>query len=250
MPIRFAGSPPTTPLKNAAEHLRYSPIVRVKREPLTAHGGIVVHRSTSKTVRPLPRQVNGFTEIKSNPNSIMIGEHEDTQNLPLRAVADLKPDLRVLDVGCGDGHLVRHLRRLGLNAEGVDTEPSRLLKGTDHFIQKPFEKTTLPPESYDRIYSNCAVFAYPLQESETVALRRDSLRKISELLKPGGHARLGSVRDFEQLQTLIREEKLPLTVTDVIDKEFPASDFHPYVQLTKTGGLPTSLSASVLDRLA
>ena len=36
------------------------------------------------------------------------------------AVADVRPGMRVLDLGCGRGEIVRHCMRLGIEAYGID----------------------------------------------------------------------------------------------------------------------------------
>ncbi|MDA1016777.1 MAG: hypothetical protein O3A00_20255 [Planctomycetota bacterium] len=45
---------------------------------------------------------------------------------------------RILDVGCGDGQLVRFLRRLGLDAEGFDDELGSVVTAEESAPQATF----------------------------------------------------------------------------------------------------------------
>lgn len=48
------------------------------------------------------------------------GQHLSRRLAQSFAVADVRPGMRVLDVGCGRGEIVRHCLRLGIEAYGID----------------------------------------------------------------------------------------------------------------------------------
>lgn len=48
------------------------------------------------------------------------GEHLSRRLHDAFAVADVRPGMRVLDVGCGRGEILRHCMRLGIEAQGLD----------------------------------------------------------------------------------------------------------------------------------
>ena len=87
-----------------------------------------------------------------------------------------------LDVGCGDGLLVRKLARLAKRATGIDSSPTmiaqaRALAPELDFIEGDFLTTDLPTEGFDFICSVAAIHHLDF----TAALTR-----MRELLRPGG----------------------------------------------------------------
>jgi cyclopropane fatty-acyl-phospholipid synthase-like methyltransferase len=48
------------------------------------------------------------------------GEHLSRRLRDAFAVAEVQPGMRVLDVGCGRGEILRHCMKLGIEAYGVD----------------------------------------------------------------------------------------------------------------------------------
>lgn len=48
------------------------------------------------------------------------GEHLSRRLRDAFAVADVRPGMRLLDVGCGRGEILRHCMRLGVEAQGID----------------------------------------------------------------------------------------------------------------------------------
>jgi SAM-dependent methyltransferase len=79
---------------------------------------------------------------------------------------------RILDVGCGDGSLVEHLRELGLDAVGVDPRaPAR-----PHLIQSRVEDLG----AMERFDAVCAVMSLHHADLES------TLARVLELLRPDG----------------------------------------------------------------
>lgn len=93
---------------------------------------------------------------------------------------------RVLDIGCGDGHLLDLLRvgRPGdrLQLEGVEFSARAAAAAEQagfHVYRGPIENVALPPESFDLIIMN--------QLIEHVREPRAVLERVRDALRPGGH---------------------------------------------------------------
>jgi 2-polyprenyl-3-methyl-5-hydroxy-6-metoxy-1,4-benzoquinol methylase len=80
-------------------------------------------------------------------------------------LAELKPGMTILDVGCGRGEVVFHCARLGCNATGIDFSQQVLdvaeqahknldmsYSGRAKFIRGDVNKVDFPEKSFDRIF--------------------------------------------------------------------------------------------------
>jgi ubiquinone/menaquinone biosynthesis C-methylase UbiE len=117
----------------------------------------------------------------------------------LLAWAELKPEHRVLDVGCGTGSLVIQLRRQHPNVEviGLDPDPKALARArrkaqsaavSVQFDQGFSHALGYPSASFDRVFSSFMFHHLPHGE------REKTLGEIYRILKPGGRLLL---LDFE-----------------------------------------------------
>jgi SAM-dependent methyltransferase len=92
--------------------------------------------------------------------------------------------LRVLDVGCGAGRvlsLFKQYHRGAIETVGLDFDEkaAALTRSKGHAaIQGMFEKTDMPPGSFDCVYSSHVI--------EHVADPASFLKKVKSVLKPGG----------------------------------------------------------------
>ena len=112
-----------------------------------------------------------------------------TQGLTIRLL-DLKPDSKVLDVGCGTGHAVLHVASIVSTGKacGIDVSPGMVakasskvpqeLKGIAEFVQASSEDIPYPNAYFDYVLCTNSFHHYP-----------DPLQALSEMgrvLKPGG----------------------------------------------------------------
>lgn len=104
-------------------------------------------------------------------------------------ISDLyNPDTQVLDLGCGEGRVVRHLISRGIKAEnivGTDVsgrllDKARLTSPEARFLQGSLDEIQLPPASFDLITANM-VFHH--MDNETF---ENTLDRIYNLLRPTG----------------------------------------------------------------
>jgi SAM-dependent methyltransferase len=93
----------------------------------------------------------------------------------------------VVDVGCGDGWLVRAMTRMGAHVTGVEVSPKHLAHaqqippaGDEHYIQGVAEDLPLPTRSVDVV-----VFFNSLHHVDEPGLFK-ALRESARVLKSGG----------------------------------------------------------------
>lgn len=118
----------------------------------------------------------------------------------------IRPDMRVLDVACGDGYytelLAERLSEAG-TIIGVDTDAEMIAKANDRlrcsqlecgfeFVQGKLDQLARASDRFDLVF--CAQSLYSLPEPVTV------LRQIRDLLRPGGIAVVFENDSLHQLQ--------------------------------------------------
>jgi cyclopropane fatty-acyl-phospholipid synthase-like methyltransferase len=108
------------------------------------------------------------------------------------AVAAVQPGMKVLDVGCGRGEILRHCARLGADAYGVDYAPvavdmaskalagERQAPGKTGVAQSDAKRLPFPNEFFDRaLMFDVVEHLYPWELDQ-------SLAEVARVLKPGG----------------------------------------------------------------
>ncbi len=115
----------------------------------------------------------------------MEGHHLDI-TLKTIAFMDLRPDDRVLDLGCGSGWATRLLAKQAAEATGVDVsdqmvkqaEEASKAQGNVKFVQGSAQKIPSPDNSFDKMLSVESFYYYADQDA--------ALDEIFRVMAPGG----------------------------------------------------------------
>lgn len=111
--------------------------------------------------------------------------HDVSQNIAaLLQHIETAPPHVILDFGCGPGRDLQVFAALGHTAIGLEGSArfaamARTYSGCTVW-QQDFLKLDLPPQHFDGVYANAALFHVPAQELPRV------LRELHATLKPGG----------------------------------------------------------------
>ena len=93
----------------------------------------------------------------------------------------LEPGQRVLEVGCGQGHLTVRLAERGIDVVGIDANASAPeVSGSDRVMYMKAEDLEFPDEEFDAIVSVHAIEHIPPLEQ--------AMAEMARVLKPGGQA--------------------------------------------------------------
>jgi trans-aconitate methyltransferase len=113
-----------------------------------------------------------------------------------------QPGERILDLGCGTGHLTQRIADSGADVTGIDASPDMIGQARQNFPKLTFvlqNATELRFENeFDAIFSNAAL--HWMMEATTVAER------MAEALKPGGRlvAELGGEGNIDAIVDAIQ----------------------------------------------
>jgi len=95
---------------------------------------------------------------------------------------DPKPGERILDVGCGTGHLTHEIRERGAKVVGMDSSPSMLQEARSAYPDLEFVQADASAfvfkEPFDAIFSNAAL--------HWVTDAENAVTCMSQALRPGG----------------------------------------------------------------
>jgi len=93
----------------------------------------------------------------------------------------LRPGQRVLEVGCGQGHLTMRLAERGIDVVGIDANPTAPdVSGSDRVLHMRAEDLAFPDAEFDAIVSVHAIEHIPPLE--------EAVSEMARVLKPGGQA--------------------------------------------------------------
>lgn len=93
----------------------------------------------------------------------------------------LRPGERVLEVGCGQGHLTKALADRGVDITGIDVNPNaREIAGSERVMHMSASDLDFESESFDAVISVHAIEHIPPLE--------EALSEMVRVLKPAGRA--------------------------------------------------------------
>ncbi len=93
----------------------------------------------------------------------------------------LRPGDRVLEVGCGQGHLTTRLADRGVDVVGIDANPNAPeVSGSERVLCMRAESLEFPDDEFDAIVSVHAIEHIPGLEQ--------AVSEMARVLKPGGQA--------------------------------------------------------------
>jgi len=104
------------------------------------------------------------------------------QSVDLIGLLDPQPGERILDLGCGTGHLTAQIAAQGAEVIGLDSSPSMVALARQNFPKLKFQLANAQDfhfdEPFDAVFSNAAL--HWVREANA------AVRCIAEALKPGG----------------------------------------------------------------
>ncbi|HEV2298454.1 MAG TPA: methyltransferase domain-containing protein [Candidatus Acidoferrales bacterium] len=156
-----------------------------------------------------------------------------------------QPGERILDIGCGTGHLTAQIAKTGAHVTGVDRSPEMIGRAQQEYPDLRFHvmdaREIAFPESFDAVFSNATL--HWITEPERV------ITGIARSLRPGGRfvAEFGGKGNIAQFLAAADRAWSRL--------EFPATMPHPwfypsvaeYAGLLENHGLEVT-HASLFDR--
>lgn len=93
----------------------------------------------------------------------------------------LGPGARILEIGCGRGHLTSRLVRRGLDITGIDANPQAPeLAGIEEVVHMVAEDLKFPDDDFDAIVA--------IHSIEHIPQLEEAFSEMARVLKPGGHA--------------------------------------------------------------
>ncbi|MFD1586715.1 class I SAM-dependent methyltransferase [Halorientalis brevis] len=118
---------------------------------------------------------------------------------------DPQSDERVLDLGCGTGHLTAEIADRGATVLGVDQSAAMIREARESYPDLAFERadarTFVPDESFDAAFSNAALHWIPDGDQD------DVLETVRDALVPGGRfvAEMGGAGNVDRVVSATRD---------------------------------------------
>ncbi len=119
---------------------------------------------------------------------------------------DPQPGERILDLGCGTGHLTRRIADAGADVVGLDSAEGMIATARETYPDLEFvcadATEFVPDRSFDAVFSNAMLHWVPDEQQDAV------LSTVADALSPGGRfvAELGGIGNVETLVEAIAAE--------------------------------------------
>ncbi|RQH49055.1 methyltransferase domain-containing protein [Okeania hirsuta] len=107
----------------------------------------------------------------------------------------VKPEWKVLEIGCGVGHLIKYLREKFARVDGVDISENMIQFARQYladgkqngelYINNGDDLQQLADENYDFVFSTIV-----FQHIRSISIVKSYFREIFRVLKPGGYLRI------------------------------------------------------------
>jgi trans-aconitate methyltransferase len=115
----------------------------------------------------------------------------------LVVLLDPRPGERVLDLGCGTGHLTQQIAASGASVTGMDSSPAMIEQARRAYPDIPFEigdgMAFRVPDPVDAVFSNAALH-WMIRPAAVAASVRDALRPGGRFVfEMGGHGNMAAV---------------------------------------------------------
>jgi ubiquinone/menaquinone biosynthesis C-methylase UbiE len=111
----------------------------------------------------------------------IINRWDPTHLEKIDRLLDLQPGDRVLEIGCGQGHLTKRLAERGIDITGIDANPNAShVSGSERVLYMRAEALQFDDGVFDSIVSVHAI--------EHIPDLKGAFAEMSRVLKPGGKA--------------------------------------------------------------
>jgi trans-aconitate methyltransferase len=156
-----------------------------------------------------------------------------------------KPGERILDLGCGTGHLTGQIAASGAKVVGVDRSPDMIQQAREKYPNLQFEvmdgREITFAEAFDAVFSNATL--HWIKEPEKV------IEGIANVLRPGGRfvAEFGGKGNTKELLAAVARAWHKLGIPGVAPKPWYYPSIAEYSSLLESHGLEVTF-ATLFDR--
>jgi trans-aconitate methyltransferase len=163
----------------------------------------------------------------------------------LLELLEAKPGERILDLGCGTGHLASQIAEKGAKVVGVDRSPDMVRQAREKYPQLQFEvmdaREIAFAEPFDAVFSNATL--HWIHEPEKVIVG------IAKALKPGGRfvAEFGGKGNTQQFMAAVERAWNKLEFAGAAPKPWYYPAIAEYSGLLEKNGLEVTF-ATLFDR--
>jgi trans-aconitate methyltransferase len=158
---------------------------------------------------------------------------------------DARPGERILDLGCGTGHLTARIAEAGAHAVGVDRSPEMIRRATEKYPSLRFElmdaREIALDGNFDAVFSNATL--HWIKEPEQV------IAGIKKLLRPNGRfvAEFGGKGNTGELLNAVHHARVRLRLAGPAPHPWYYPSLAEYVGLLEQHGFEVTY-ATLFDR--